>query len=80
MTAARLARHGSGIWIADDVDRGVTEPETGVSPRGRFGRNRASGTRIGRGSTIHTKSRMLRPMAPRTALDSNVFFFVVTEL
>ncbi|KYQ46840.1 hypothetical protein ALC60_14131 [Trachymyrmex zeteki] len=30
MTAARLAWHGSGIWITDDVDRGVTGSETGV--------------------------------------------------
>lgn len=33
MTAARLARHGSGIWTADDVDRGVTGSENGRPPR-----------------------------------------------
>ncbi|KYN39902.1 hypothetical protein ALC56_05670 [Trachymyrmex septentrionalis] len=37
MTAARLARHGSGIWTTDDVGRGVTGSETGVPHVGRNG-------------------------------------------
>lgn len=76
-----LASHGTGAESGPRMTLiAAWQGQTGVPPRRRSGPSWAPGTRIGCGLMFYTKSRMLCPMAPWTALNSNVFFFIVTEL
>ncbi|EGI57690.1 hypothetical protein G5I_14216 [Acromyrmex echinatior] len=60
MTAARLAWHGSGIWTTDDVDRGVTGSETGVSHVGGSDQVRRNDGEIVRPHGEYCRPRILR--------------------